>query len=177
MLVFVIGTGCQATLPSTSSSAAPFTSWQVCFSPRGGCTQLVTDTIAQARSEILVQAYSFTSEPIAQALVAAHQRGVKIEAILDKSQKTEDDSRAKLLIDSGIPVRIDQNKRTLNPVAYSADPKQATPDPASLGHDADAYLWQDEPIGQSQVYPTNFGVIGQVYSSTFHISPAQDERW
>ncbi len=67
----------------------------------------MTDTIAQARSEILVQAYSFTSEPIAQALLAAHQRGVKVEAILDKSQRTEDDSRAKLLLDNGISVQID----------------------------------------------------------------------
>lgn len=104
--------GCQTVPPARPSAAQPSTpqlsaSIQPCFTPPRGCTQLVTDTIGQARSEILVQAYSFTSEPIAQALVAAHQRGVKIKAILDKSQKTEDDSRAKLLIDSGIPVRID----------------------------------------------------------------------
>lgn len=111
VLVLLIGTGCQATLPSrpvvSQPATQPLSAWQVCFSPRGGCTQLVTDTIGQADSEILVQAYSFTSEPIAQALVAAHQRGVKVQAILDKSQKTEDDSRARLLLDAGIPVQID----------------------------------------------------------------------
>jgi phosphatidylserine/phosphatidylglycerophosphate/cardiolipin synthase-like enzyme len=111
-LLALFASGCQ-TVPLAHSSAAqptalqPSISVQPCFTPPRGCTQLITDTIAQAHSEILVQAYSFTSEPIAQALVAAHQRGVKVEAILDKSQKTEDDSRAKLLFDAGIPVQID----------------------------------------------------------------------
>ena len=36
-----------------------------------------------------MQAYTFTSTPIAKALVDAHKRGVKIEVILDKSQRTE----------------------------------------------------------------------------------------
>jgi phosphatidylserine/phosphatidylglycerophosphate/cardiolipin synthase-like enzyme len=34
-----------------------------------------------------VQAYSFTSAPIAKALVEAHQRGVRVEVLLDKSRK------------------------------------------------------------------------------------------
>jgi phosphatidylserine/phosphatidylglycerophosphate/cardiolipin synthase-like enzyme len=79
----------------------------VCFSPRGDCTQLIVDTLASAHSTVLVQAYSFTSEPIAQALVEAHRRGVAAEVILDKSQRTEDDVRIKPLLDAGIPVRID----------------------------------------------------------------------
>ena len=71
------------------------------------CTQLVVDTLAGAHSTVLVQAYSFTSEPIAQALVEAHARGVDVEVILDKSQRTEDDARIKPLLDAKIPVRID----------------------------------------------------------------------
>jgi len=100
--------GCSApratgSLPQTARGPA----WQVCFSPRGGCTQLIVDTVAGARSTILVQAYSFTSEPIAHALVDAHQRGVDIAVILDKSQRTEDDARIQPLVDAGIPVLID----------------------------------------------------------------------
>jgi hypothetical protein len=37
----------------------------------------------------LVQAYSFTSAPIAKALVNAHKRALDVQAILDKSQRTE----------------------------------------------------------------------------------------
>jgi len=39
------------------------------FSPNGGCTDTVVAEIRQARQQILVQAYSFTSAPIASALV------------------------------------------------------------------------------------------------------------
>jgi len=65
------------------------------------------DTLAGAHSTVLVQAYSFTSEPIAQALIEAYARGVDVEVILDKSQRTEDDARARPLLDAGIPVRSD----------------------------------------------------------------------
>jgi hypothetical protein len=37
----------------------------------------------------LEQAHSFTSEPIAKALVDAHRRGLKVRVILDRSQRTE----------------------------------------------------------------------------------------
>ena len=45
---------------------------QVCFSPRGGCTENIVDQINAAKSEILVQAYSFTSAPIAYSGAIRH---------------------------------------------------------------------------------------------------------
>ena len=105
LLLFVGLAGCQSVGPVRPQAQTP--PWTVCFSPRGGCTQLIVDTLANAKSSVLVQAYSFTSEPIAQALVEAHARGVDVEVILDKSQRTEDDARTKLLMDAGIPVRVD----------------------------------------------------------------------
>ena len=45
---------------------------EVFFSPKGGCTEAVVKELAVAKSTILVQAYSFTSAPIAKALVDAH---------------------------------------------------------------------------------------------------------
>jgi phosphatidylserine/phosphatidylglycerophosphate/cardiolipin synthase-like enzyme len=59
------------------------------FSPRGGCTERVIDEINQAQREIEMQAYSFTSEPITRALIAAHHRGVKVTIVLDKSDIKE----------------------------------------------------------------------------------------
>ena len=58
-------------------------------------------------NHILVQAYSFTSTPIAKALLEAHKRGVKVEVILDKSQKSEKYSEADFLVNVGIPTKID----------------------------------------------------------------------
>ncbi len=79
----------------------------VYFSPRGGATEAVVAEIGKARKEVLVQAYSFTSVPIAKALLEAKRRGIRVEAILDKSQRKERYSAATFLYNAGIPVMID----------------------------------------------------------------------
>lgn len=80
---------------------------EVYFSPRGGATEAIVTEIGRARQEILVQAYSFTSKPIAKALLEARKRGVKIEAVLDKSNATAKYTAATFLANAGIPVLID----------------------------------------------------------------------
>jgi hypothetical protein len=50
---------------------------QVYFIPNGGCTEAIVKEITNAKTEILVQACSFTSTPIAKALVDAHKGGEK----------------------------------------------------------------------------------------------------
>jgi phosphatidylserine/phosphatidylglycerophosphate/cardiolipin synthase-like enzyme len=64
--------------------------WTVFFSPKGGCTQAVVDLVGSAQSEVLVQAYSFTSKPIADALVAKAAKrdggpAVTVNVIADRS--------------------------------------------------------------------------------------------
>jgi len=63
--------------------------------------------IASAKTSILVQAYSFTSAPIAKALVDAHKRGVSVQVLLDKSQRSEKYSSADFLANQGVLTRID----------------------------------------------------------------------
>lgn len=81
------------------------------FSPDGGCEQAIVKEIDYAKSEIQVQVYSFTNVPIAKALLAAHKRGVKIEALLDKSQRSEKYTAATFLNNVGIPVLIDDSHK------------------------------------------------------------------
>ena len=81
--------------------------WDVRFSPKGGCTEAVVDALRGAKATVLVQAYSFTSAPIAAALVDAHRRGVKVQVILDKSQRTEKYSSADFVAHAGIRTLID----------------------------------------------------------------------
>ena len=83
--------------PATTSRPSKSTS-----RPKGGCTEAVVKEIAAARSTVLVQAYSFTSVPIAKALVDAHKRGVDVQAVLDKSQRTEKYSSADFLVNIGV---------------------------------------------------------------------------
>ena len=85
----------------------PTYNWEVYFSPYGGCTDAIIRELNKAKNTILVQAYSFTSAPIAKALLNAHKRGVKVEVILDKSQETQKYSSATFLYNAGIPVTID----------------------------------------------------------------------
>ena len=80
---------------------------QVYFSPRGGCTDAIINEIDQAKSEVLVQAFSFTSARIAKALLKAYKRGVKVEVILDKSQRSERYSSATFFSNQRIPTFID----------------------------------------------------------------------
>jgi phosphatidylserine/phosphatidylglycerophosphate/cardiolipin synthase-like enzyme len=77
------------------------------FSPKGGCEEAVVQQINRAQKTILVQAYSFTNKEIAGALVKAKKRGVKIEVILDKSQRTEQYSAADFVAHAGIRTLID----------------------------------------------------------------------
>jgi phosphatidylserine/phosphatidylglycerophosphate/cardiolipin synthase-like enzyme len=82
-------------------------SWEVYFSPQSGCTDAIIRELDKAKSTVLVQAYSFTSAPIAKTLLNAYKRGVKVEVILDKSQRTQQYSSATFLYNQGIPVKID----------------------------------------------------------------------
>jgi len=93
--------------PALAQAPQPAGDWQVCFTPEEECTQKLVGTLRQARRSILVQAYSFTSAPIARALVDARRRGVEVEVILDHSQQTEKYSSADYLSRSGIPTLID----------------------------------------------------------------------
>lgn len=89
--------------PETTSSPT----WHVYFSPRGNATSAIRQALDNAKSTVLVQAYSFTSAPIAAALVKAYGRGVKVQVLLDKSQNTKKYSSADFLANSGIPTKID----------------------------------------------------------------------
>ncbi|MHB8770076.1 MAG: phospholipase D family nuclease [Syntrophales bacterium] len=80
---------------------------EVYFSPRDGATAAIVREIGQARSEIRVQAYSFTSAPIAEALLKAHRRGINVAVILDKSQRSEKYSSSTFLANARIPTYID----------------------------------------------------------------------
>jgi phosphatidylserine/phosphatidylglycerophosphate/cardiolipin synthase-like enzyme len=79
----------------------------VYFSPDGGCTEAIVKEIDKAITEILVQAYSFTSAPIAKVLATAKKRGVSVEVVLDKSQKSEKYTSATFLTSAKIPTCID----------------------------------------------------------------------
>ena len=107
----VIALGVVAMIPSAEQVSKPVPmspcSVAVFFSPHGGAQDTIVHEIDCAESEIKVQAYSFTSRPIADALIAAKKRGVAIEVCADDSNKNPSTSVTDELAASGISVRLD----------------------------------------------------------------------
>lgn len=83
------------------------THFSVCFTPGGHCTDVIVDVINHAGTSIDVQAYSFTSRPIIEALLAAAKRGVFIDVLLDKSNVHQTYSAMQVLEINHIPFLID----------------------------------------------------------------------
>ncbi|OJW22143.1 MAG: hypothetical protein BGO51_15155 [Rhodospirillales bacterium 69-11] len=83
----------------------------VCFVPAQRCDTAITAAIDAARDSIRVQAYGFTAPRILRALAAAHDRGVDVRIILDKSNEADprqvQSAGASFTRDVGIPTWID----------------------------------------------------------------------
>ena len=107
LVLLLLAPACHAQDAPQGQQAQTLPPIAVHFSPNGGCAEAVVREIAAAKATILVQAYSFTSAPIAKALVDAHKRGVQIQVILDNSQRSEKYSSADFVLHAGIPTFID----------------------------------------------------------------------
>jgi len=77
----------------------------VAFSP-GDAERTVLQAIDSARRSIEVAAYSFTSRPVASALLRARDRGVRVRIVADRSQRTARYTSVRFLANKGIEVRI-----------------------------------------------------------------------
>lgn len=84
---------------------------EVAFSPHGGATRLVERAIHSAHHTIRVQAYAFTSVPIANALVAAQRAGVRVEVLLDRTSLRHHYRAVRVLWRAHIPLWLDYRVR------------------------------------------------------------------
>jgi len=81
---------------------------QLAFSPWDDAEAMIVDSIRRARQQILVQAYSFTSRTLANALSAAKKRGVDVQVMADREQTFNGEaSRIPDLVQEGIPVVLE----------------------------------------------------------------------
>lgn len=100
----------QPTLPPLPSGApSPPKTW-TCFTPGESCAKLIITAIDAARFQIRVQAYSFTREDLADALIRAEQRGVDVEVIIDRQHAFEKRGMMPKLSQAGITVLVDSVK-------------------------------------------------------------------
>lgn len=94
--------------PRTASQPQSAISVEAAFTPGQDAAGLIIAAINQARVQILVQAYSFTHDGIARALIAAHRRGVEVRLIADREQTTlMHHDQIPRIAAAGIPVWLD----------------------------------------------------------------------
>ena len=93
------------TAPAYAETLAAPSFYEVCFTPGQNCTRLIVKQIERAQKSIYMQAYTLTSRGIVAALIAAHDRKVDVEVLIDQSNfKPGNRSLISKLIASGIPV-------------------------------------------------------------------------
>ncbi len=96
-------------LPSSSGVriSGPF------FCPEDHCSSVVVHWISRANSSIDLAIYSFTLDTIGEALVNAHERGVTVRVIFEKTQINQWSEYSKLK-SAGIQVMIDRNDKYMH---------------------------------------------------------------
>ncbi len=81
---------------------------EIAFSPADDPEAALLRLIDRARETLHVQAYVFTSRPIAKALIAAHRRGVQVEVLADADMNRRGKGNAiPQLLEAGIPVAFE----------------------------------------------------------------------
>ena len=94
---------------------------KVLFSPRGGCDQALVLLARSAQMYLDAACYAFSLDPIADELIAANKRGVKVRVILDRMQSHQSWCPAARLLAAGIPVRVNSHGALMHDKFLVAD--------------------------------------------------------
>lgn len=87
---------------------------EVYFSPDDNAAGRIIELINNAETSILFMAFSFTSDPISDAVVAAQGRGVQVSGVLETSQASQQGGEFFRMSDLGIDVVLDGNPRNMH---------------------------------------------------------------
>jgi phosphatidylserine/phosphatidylglycerophosphate/cardiolipin synthase-like enzyme len=111
VLVAGLPSGAQARdeRPAASAVTLAAVPAQALFSPWDDIEAAVVASLRAARRQVLVQAYSFTSRPIARALIEAKARGVDVRVTADAGETERiENGRIPELAAAGIAVFIEE---------------------------------------------------------------------
>ena len=95
----------RASEPTLLGANKPF--WEVHFSPQGGCEAAIVAFIDSAKQSVRMLAYSFTSQPIVDALLRAQAKKLDVAIILDRSNQTDQYSKMPVIIAAKFPAWLD----------------------------------------------------------------------
>lgn len=87
----------------------------LCFAPEDGCQDLLLKVIRQAQYTIHFMAYSFTSDPLAEALLERARHGVTVLGLMEASQvRSNVGTEYYRFKEAGLEVRLDGNPRQMH---------------------------------------------------------------
>ena len=90
-------------------SAAAWAEVKVFFSPQGGCDRALIELAHTSRTYLYAACYTFSLDSVADELIAAKRRGVKVLVILDRRQAGQTWCPAPRLAVAGIPVKVNSH--------------------------------------------------------------------
>ena len=92
------------------------------FSPDDGVSDVIVDLISDAQESIYFMAYSFTSDPISEAILARARDGVTIEGVMDYSQmRSNQGGEYDTFAQAGFDVRTDGIKGLMHHKVFIID--------------------------------------------------------
>ncbi|MGT3172777.1 phospholipase D family nuclease [Yersinia enterocolitica] len=97
--------------------------YDVGFSPRGNALNLILAELATATESISLAAYSFTSLPVADALIAAQKRGVAVSVVVNKGSINGLGAKARYLQNNEVPVRMNAKYAIMHNKFFLVDNK------------------------------------------------------
>ncbi len=87
---------------------------QVYFSPDDGVAAHLVDLIAEAEASVDVLAFALTSDPIGEALIEAHRRGIPVRVVVERDQAGNTGSEVDALQAAGVALRLDSNPNSMH---------------------------------------------------------------
>ena len=95
---------------------------EVYFSPDDGMLERLLELVSEAEQSVRFMAYSFTDDDLAQALIAARERGVAVAGVMDESQaRSNTGGEFQNLREAGIDVRLDGNPGSMHHKVFIID--------------------------------------------------------
>jgi phosphatidylserine/phosphatidylglycerophosphate/cardiolipin synthase-like enzyme len=164
-------------LPVHAAAALPGAGTvELAFTPGDAIDTRIVAVIDAAQREVLVQAFSFTQQRLARALIAAHRRGVAVAVVADRAQTLEmPHGVVRDLAAAGVPVWLDANFAAAHNKVVIVDAllPRATTVTGSYNFTTSAQRRNAENVVIFRDHPG----VAQAYRDNFRRLQAKAQRW
>jgi phosphatidylserine/phosphatidylglycerophosphate/cardiolipin synthase-like enzyme len=88
---------------------APATVSSAFFAPGDACLRKLRELCRSAKRSMDVCVYTISDDRLAEEILACHQRGIAVRVISDNDKRYDDGSDVPRLLESGVPLRLDDS--------------------------------------------------------------------